>query len=409
MADKGILFKREIIKKLYFSRSLSCADLSALTGKSLPHTTKYLNELINEGSIIEKGFAHSTGGRRPQMYALRADLHYIIAVSMDQLLTKIAILDLDNKQIGEKISLELCLTNNPVNLIKLKDYLKSFISSTGIPKNKFIGIGISMPGFVEVNKGINHSFLPVSQGSVVGYLKTELGLPVLIDNDSSLIGLAEMRLGSAIGFKNAMVINLGWGVGLGMSLNNELFRGHNGFAGEFSHIPVFKDNKKICSCGKMGCLETETSLLSIIQKAKEGLASGRISVLKNQLTESPENCWIKIMEAANKGDTFAVELFSEAGHNLGLGIAILITLMNPELIVISGRGAAMGKLWLAPIQQAINEHCIPKIAEETQIRISSLHGKIDLMGAAALVMENFESLPYVAGLKRPQKILSSEN
>jgi predicted NBD/HSP70 family sugar kinase len=95
------------------------------------------------------------------------------------------------------------------------------------------------------------------------------------------------------------------------------------------------------------------------------------------------------MEAAYKGDTFAVELFSKAGYNLGLGITILITLLNPELIILSGRGAAAGKLWLAPIQQAINEHCIPKIAEETQIRISTLGQRADLIGAAALVMENY--------------------
>ena len=95
------------------------------------------------------------------------------------------------------------------------------------------------------------------------------------------------------------------------------------------------------------------------------------------------------MEAAYKGDTFAVELFSKAGYNLGLGIAILITLLNPELIVLSGRGAAAGKLWLPPIQQAINEHCIPKIAEDIQIKISTLGQRADLIGAAALVMENY--------------------
>jgi predicted NBD/HSP70 family sugar kinase len=186
-----------------------------------------------------------------------------------------------------------------------------------------------------------------------------------------------------------MVINISWGVGLGMILDGELFRGHNGFAGEFSHIPVFKDNEKICSCGKTGCLETETSLLVIIEKAIQGLKKGRMSVLNNLSFDHLEESCQAIMDAAYKGDTFAVELFSKAGYNLGLGIAILITLLNPELIILGGRGAAAGKLWLAPIQQAINEHCIPKIAEETQIRISTLGQRADLIGAAALVMENY--------------------
>ncbi|MGH2565547.1 MAG: ROK family protein, partial [Ginsengibacter sp.] len=137
-----------------------------------------------------------------------------------------------------------------------------------------------------------------------------------------------------------------------------------------------------------------------------GLQNGRMSVLKNLSFDHIEESCQAIMEAASKGDTFAVELFSEAGYNLGLGIAILIHLMNPELIVLSGRGAAAGKLWLAPIQQAINEHCIPKIAEDTQVKISLLGHKVDLIGAAALVMENYEKEPNKIRAASYQNVLS---
>lgn len=395
MVKKENSYKRKLIKHLYFSKLLSCAELSKLTNKSLPFTVKYINELIAEGSVIETGFANSTGGRRPQMYSLKNDLNYIVTVSMDQLITKIGILDMHNDPVGEIDKIELPLKDNQNALVQLKDFIAEYIAKSGITKEKIIGVGISMPGFVDVKKGINHSFLFSGDGSIVEYLESEFGLPVLIDNDSSLIGLAEMRLGTAHGHKNVMVVNISWGVGLGMILNGQLFRGHNGFAGEFSHIPVFKDNKKICSCGKTGCLETETSLLAIIEKAIVGLEKGRMSVLKNLSFEHVEKSCQAIMEAASKGDTFSVELFSEAGYNLGLGIAILITLFNPELIILSGRGAAAGKLWLAPIQQAINEHCIPKIAEDTQIKISTFGRKVDLIGAAALVMENYDRVGIV--------------
>ena len=93
-----------------------------------------------------------------------------------------------------------------------------------------------------------------------------------------------------------------------------------------------------------------------------------------------------------KGDKFAVELLSETAYNIGRGVAILIHLLNPELIVLSGRGAVAGKIWKTPIQQAINEHCIPRIAENTKIEISSLGYEAELIGAAALVMEHFDSL-----------------
>ncbi len=383
-------YKRNIIKHLYFSGQLSCAELSQLTDKSLPLTTKILNELIEEGSVKELGFALSTGGRRPQMYSLKSDLMYVVAVAMDQLITRIAIVDMRNNLIGQVEKFELKLPNNENAAEQLQKNISQFIIQSGIPKSKIAGIGIGMPGFVDVIKGVNHSFLKTS-GSLVTYIESQIGLPVLIDNDSSLIALAELRLGEAKNRQNVMVININWGVGLGMILKGELFRGYNGFAGEFSHIPLFTNNK-MCSCGKSGCLETETSLLVVAEKAIEGLKKGKVSRLKNLDIENIEATAEAIMDAADKGDKFAVELFSEAGYNIGRGVAILIHLLNPELIVLSGRGAAVGKLWLAPIQQAINEHCIPKIAENTEIKISSLGVKAELIGAAALVMENFDQL-----------------
>ena len=380
----------ELTRHLYFKRMLSCAELSILTNKSLPFTTKFLNELIADGSVLENGFANSTGGRRAQTYSLKPDLNYIVAVAMDQLVTKIGILDMHNNLIGEVGKTDLVLKNNPQSLQQLREVLVKHINQSGIAKEKILGIGIGMPGFVDVKKGLNYMFLPSQNESIVSFIREQIDIPVLIDNDSSLIGLAEQRLGDARHHKNVMVINIGWGVGLGMILDGKLFRGNNGFAGEFSHIPVFKDNQKICSCGKTGCLETETSLIAIIEKAIAGLKRGRMSVLKDLSLEKAGESINAIMEAASRGDTFAVELFSEAGYNLGLGIAILITLLNPELIVLSGTGAAAGKLWLAPIQQAINEHCIPKISEDTQIKISTLGQSTDLIGAAALVMENYD-------------------
>jgi predicted NBD/HSP70 family sugar kinase len=388
---KQTAYKRNIIKHLYFAGQLSCADLSILTDKSLPLTTRILNELIEEGSVKETGYANSTGGRRPQMYSLKSDLMYVVSVAMDQLITRIAMIDMRNNLVGQVEKIELVLPNNPNALEQLKDHIDQFIARSGISKTKIAGVGIGMPGFVDVKKGINHSFLKTTEGNIVSYIESGIGLPVLIDNDSSLIALAELKLGAARNRQNTMVINISWGVGLGMILNGELFRGYNGFAGEFSHIPLFTNNK-MCSCGKSGCLETETSLLVVAEKAIEGLKSGKISGLKNLSFENIEETAAAIMDAAAKGDKFAVELFSETGYNIGRGVAILIHLLNPELIVLSGRGAGAGKLWLAPIQQAINELCIPKIAENTEVKVSTLGYQAELIGAAALVMENYDTL-----------------
>lgn len=392
MLLKNNRYKRQIQKHLYFEKELSCADLSLLTDKSLPLTTRVLNELIEDGSVIESGYAHSTGGRRPLVYSLKADMLYVVSVAMDQLVTRIAILDMQNNYMLEPLRIELPLNNNVNALTELTQHINQYILTSGIAKEKIAGIGIGMPGFVDVIKGINHSFLKTETGSsIVSIVETAVGVPVFIDNDSSLIALAELKFGAARNKQTVMVVNVGWGIGLGMIVKGELFRGNNGFAGEFSHIPLFTNNK-MCSCGKSGCLETESSLFIVTEKAIEGLQQGKVSMLKNLTLEHAEDSSKEIMNAAIKGDKYAIELLSEAGYNIGRGIAILIHLLNPELIILSGRGSVGGKIWLAPIQQAINEHCIPKIAENTQLEISSLGFDAELIGAAALVMDHFDSL-----------------
>ena len=391
MSEKRYLFKKNLIKSLYFGGTLSSADLSAIAQKNLQITSKAINELVNEGSVLAAGYAHSTGGRCPQLFSLKPDLMYVVAVAMDQLTTRISLLNMENNFVGEIRELDFILSNRPKLINELAEHLNQFILDSGIPKNKIAGIGIGMPGFVDSEKGINHSFLKVQEGSIVSILENITKLPVSIDNDSSLIALAEFKIGAAQGKQNVMVVNIGWGIGLGMILNEKLYRGNDGLAGELSHIPLFTNNK-ICSCGKMGCLETETSLLVVVEKAMRGLSQGKPSILKNLNPENIEEAAELILNAAIQGDTFAVELISEAGYNIGRGIAILVHILNPKTIILSGRGSVGGKLWTTPIQQALNEHCIPKIAENLNTEISTLGSLAELYGAAALVMEHYDKV-----------------
>jgi predicted NBD/HSP70 family sugar kinase len=139
----------------------------------------------------------------------------------------------------------------------------------------------------------------------------------------------------------------------------------------------------------MGCLETEASLVVLVEKALEGLRNGRVTMMKEEVLEDNlDRASYAVIQAASKGDKFAVELLSESGYSIGRGVAILIHLLNPETIVLGGRGAAAGKIWQTPIQQALNEHCIPRLAVNTQIEVSALGYDAELIGAAALVMDN---------------------
>jgi len=186
-------------------------------------------------------------------------------------------------------------------------------------------------------------------------------------------------------------------------MNGKLFRGHEGFAGEFSHIPLFSNNK-LCSCGKHGCLETEASLLVVVEKARAGISEGRLTILKSELLmNDPEEASMAVIRAAEKGDKFAVELLSEAGYHIGRGVAILIHLLNPEAVVLSGRGSIAGKVWRIPLQQALNEHCIPRLSHNTTIEVSGLGKDAELTGAAALVMDNYEK----STIKRTQNTVQT--
>ncbi|MBS1575497.1 MAG: ROK family protein [Bacteroidetes bacterium] len=379
--------KHEIISTFYFEKTLSIVELSSRLEKSVPHVTKAVNELIEAGLIEESGHAPSSGGRKPLMYSLKRSTLYIVAVAMDQLYFKITIIDILNNPVIPIESHELKLLNNAEALGELVAIINDCIKRSGIDKKKIIGAGIGTPGFTNNRLGINYSYLqPPEDESLLSYLERELEIPVRLDNDSSLIALAELKFGMAKGKEEVMVINIGWGIGLGMIVNGVLFRGYTGYAGELSHIPI-SESDILCDCGKRGCLETEGTLKVVTDKAMKGIKQGNISGLKYD--DSPEKMSEAIMTAANKGDQYAIELLSDMGYKIGKAIAILIHIVNPELVVLSGRGSVVGKILLAPIQQALNKYCIPRLSEHTDVKVSTIGRKAELIGAAALVMENF--------------------
>jgi predicted NBD/HSP70 family sugar kinase len=385
---KGSWLKNMIVKRLYFDKAMSCAELSELFDKSIPSIAKAINELIKEGFVVEQGYAPSSGGRRPLMYAINANAMFIIAVAMDQLSARIQLVDLHNNPVADMAAVELKLYNNENALPELITRLNDYVNKSGIPKNKIAGIGIGMPGFINAIEGINYTYLDAGGVSLSEYITKATAINTYIDNDSSLIALAEQKFGIARSQQEVMVINLGWGIGLGMIIDGKIFRGYNGFAGELSHIPLSEDGA-LCTCGKRGCLEAEASMLVVAQKAEVGIKQGRVTSLKPHNGQS-KLMGDSLMNAANQGDQFALELLSDSGYKIGKALAILIHIMNPAKIVLSGRGAKVGKILLAPIQQALHKYCIPRLSSGTELLISSLGFDAELIGAAVLVMENFD-------------------
>ncbi|TWR27852.1 ROK family transcriptional regulator [Mucilaginibacter achroorhodeus] len=387
---KHDLLRKELIKQFYYNKRLTLTQLSKLTHKSLPLVTTTVNNLVEEGYILEHGLAPSTGGRRALSFLLNRHLkRYIVAVAIDQFVTQIVMYDMhNNAKIAPEIIEILITKDDPSTLGKLTGFIRSYIRRSGIPAEQILGVGIGMPGFVNADEGVNHSyFKPVGGTSLKEYLANEIELSVYIDNDSSLIALAELKFGAGKKHKDVLVVNVGWGIGLGMIVNGQLFRGHTGYAGEFSHIPLSQTNK-MCSCGKRGCLEVDASLLVMIERAKHEIDSGASSSMEKIYKSSKELPVEDFLKAARAGDPLAVSILSDAAFLIGKGISTLIHIMNPGLIVLSGKGATAGKILMAPIQQAINEFCIPWLAEQTEIDVSQLAANAKLLGAATLVIES---------------------
>jgi len=387
---KNKQLKSEILRGLYYGSQLSLLELSKLTKKSLPLVTAVVNELIEDHYVIEEGLAPSTGGRRPSMYLINPEKkRYIVAVAVDQLITRMVIYDFNKTIVLPLVSTSIKLSDDKGDIGNLVQFIKKNIDKSGLDVNDIVGIGIGMPGFINDEKNIYPSVISNNLNiNLKKYLTQQFKLPVYIDNDSSLIAFAELKFGKGKGKENILVLNVGWGTGLGMIINGVPYRGHSGYGGEFSHIPLSQSND-LCSCGKRGCIEVETSLAVMANKAQIALANGAKSSLEWLFNDTSKQQGDHFLDAASQGDPLAVSILSDAAFQLGKGVVMLLHIMNPEKLILSGRGAIAGKMFLPPIQQAINEYCILRIAEQTTIEISDIASDAELLGAAALVVEHY--------------------
>ncbi|WP_316795011.1 ROK family protein [Pedobacter agri] len=385
--SKNRQLRAEIIKALYYKKSLSFKALSEFTNKSLPLITSTVHVLVKEGLLTEQGLAPSTGGRRASTFILNpARKGYLVALVVSQLSARLCIYDLSNNNICPTQSITLDATW-PFNLKPLVDFINSCIATSKIERTCILGVGIGIPRFFDEGSETSSSVLEVDAVErLSNHLSQKLALPVFLDNDVNLIALAEMNFGEAMGIKNVLIINIDWKTGLSMILDGKIYRGSSGHAGEFSHIPLSK-SPTLCSCGKLSCLEVDTSLQIMVKKALKAIAEGVQTSMRTRFEDKNLTLAEHFLNAVIRQDPTAIVIFIEAAFQLGRALATLIHLMNPERIILSGPGAKAGKILLSPIQQAINEFYIPRIADQTTILLSKLADQAELLAAGSLIME----------------------
>ncbi len=378
----------EILRNLYYRPMQPIADIANSLSRSIPSVTKQINELLSKNIVVEKGYAASTGGRKAMQYMINEDLSYTIAsLSIDQFYTAITLSNLKGDIISTLENLPVDLRDPDAANLLLKT-IDRFFSTNNIILRQVIGIGISMPGFVNSEKGLNESYNSDSPlYNIKELIEQKFNVPAVIDNDSRCVAWAEKKFGNAQDSSHSLVINLNWGVGLGILINDDIFKGTSGFAGEFSHIPL-SDELTLCSCGKRGCLEVEASVSAAIRNIEKDIKNGEYSIYE-KLVEEYDNKAEALIESVHIGDQIAINNIGKIGYLLGKGISTLIHILNPNKIIISGRGAEIGYILAPHIQVAVNEYSIPKISKKTSIEISDLHKRAQQLGTTALVIEKY--------------------
>lgn len=183
--------------------------------------------------------------------------------------------------------------------------------------------------------------------------------------------------------KNVLFVNIDYGLGLGILIDGKVYYGKSGFSGEFGHIPLF-DNEIICHCGKKGCLETEASGRALLRMFSKKIQDGSVSNIVQETTDAENLTIADIIEGTRQEDVLAIELISKIGYNLGRGIAVLINLYNPELVVLGGSLTATGDYLYLTTKIALNKYSLSLVNSDSKLSVSRLKEKAGIIGSALI-------------------------
>ncbi|MGF7058188.1 ROK family transcriptional regulator [Brassicibacter mesophilus] len=384
-----------ILQIIRNNEPISRADISKITGLNRATVSNNVGNLIDMNIIREIGIGESSGGRKPVLLELNPKAFYVIGVDMGTTKVSTALIDIEGEIVKKVV--------NPFNTnSSYADVLKTIKESilSAMPENeedieRIIGIGMGIHGLVNHDKGIS-IYAPAFNWHDIDfkeYFEGEFSVPVIVDNDVRVMALAEKWFGSAKQASNFVCLNIGTGIGAGMFLNGELYRGSSFGAGEIGHINVMNRGPK-CNCGNYGCLEVAASGIAIvdrfIEKIKYGEKSIAVDFVNGKLDEIDGAV---IYHAALEGDKLAVEVLNETGKYIGLGVAVIVNLLNPEMILIGGGVSNAGKFLFDPIKETVLHKAMSHNARNTFIGPTGLGENCGLIGAATLVLRELFKSP----------------
>lgn len=303
---------------------------------------------------------------------------FIIAIDLGGTNLKVALLDSGYQVISKDVLSIRNFTQKERLIWAIVDSVDRVIQNKKLSKAQILGIGLGLPGPVDAEEGIVHFFPNIRGWREVGLksiLERRLRLSVFLDNDAKLMALAEHEFGAAKGSRNAVCITLGTGVGGGIIIDGRLYRGSNNAAGEIGHLPINEKGPR-CNCGGFAHLESYVGNRRIIKEAER--LFGRAISLE------------ELSALAKKQNKKAKELWLIVGSRLGIALAGVVNLLNPDCIVIGGGVAQAGRILFDSIKKIISSQAMPVQASQVKVLKAKLGNDAGLIGAAIMVNENCE-------------------
>jgi len=362
----GILRRQDRVSRAEIARFL---DLSKVTVSTI------VNGLIDRRFVAEQGMGESrqSGGRKPILLSLDTRHVSVIGVDIGTTSTVVAVGDLKGQMLHAHREPTVRRHTLKAVTAQVARLVARAVEEAGTPRKRVVAVGVSVAGIVDGAKGFIH-FSPDLEWENVplrDILERETGLRVIVDNCTRVMALGEKWYGSIDDARNVLYVNVGYGIGSALIINNQIYDNHS----EFGHIPVTRQ-RVLCHCGKYGCLEAVASGNAIEGRGNALPASAAGAALSAR----------DLAERARGGDEKARQVFAGAGRYLGRAISIATNLLNPDKVIIGGGVALAEDLLLRPLRAEFEAQTMEVFRAHARIELSTLGMDAAVRGAIALAL-----------------------
>ncbi len=378
------------------SGATSRSDLVKKTGLGRALVAQYVELLAQKDIVVEMGIGESRGGRRPRILRFASELGLIGAVDLGATSVDVAITDLSSRVLVHRSESADVGEGPQAVLDKVVTILKDILAENGFSPSSLWGIGMGVPGPVEFSTGtpISPPIMPGWSGFPIReHFQRHFCCPVYVDNDVNIQAVGEAATGVSMGVANSIFVKIGTGIGAGIILHGQLYRGSQGCAGDIGHIQVdyLEAGHAVCRCGNVNCLEALAGGAAIGRAAEMAAQSGQSAKLAERLAKKGFLSAEDVGEMADKGDAWSTEQIRQSGRLLGYTLAGLVNFLNPSLIVIGGGVANLGDSFLAAIREMVYRRSLPLATRSLRIERSSLGLQGGVIGAAHVVLDELFS------------------